>query len=265
MLDACDGIDGVKDRVIEDPLECRFDIECLACKAGQSSTDSNGQLTCLAPSKIAAAKAIYAGPKRSDTHEQLYLGFSLGSEIEWIQQEGSLANAFSIPILQNLVFNNLSYDADTFNWASDVDAVNAKAGTVIDENSPDLSAFHKSGGKLLVSQGWADPYNAATLPIEHLQDVQDFFGGDVSDWYRTFMVPGGGHCGAAGFYPQVPATYHVLPKLIEWVEKGQAPENVKSSGAPDGTERTRRLCAWPKTARLMDAGDVEDWESYECV
>lgn len=38
--------------------------------------------------------------------------------------------------------------------------------------------------------GWADPYNAATLPIEYLERLQDFFGGDVSDFINVFMVPG---------------------------------------------------------------------------
>lgn len=262
MLDACDEIDGVKDRLIEDPLRCPFDIDSLACN--QSHVHSSNRLTCLAPTKIAAAKAIYAGPKRSDNEIQLYPGFSFGSEIEWILQEGSLADAFSIPILQNLVFKDLRYDSDTFDWASDADAVDSQAGTLIDENSPNLSSFRRRGGKILVSQGWADPYNAATTPIEHLQQVEACLGEDVGEFYRLFMVPGGGHCGAASYYPHVPAEYHILPKLVEWVERGEAPESVLTSDPPDGSQRTRKLCAWPKTARYV-GGDVDDWESYDCA
>lgn len=201
---------------------------------------------------------------RSDTDEQLYPGFSLGSEIEWILQEGPLAEAFSIPILQNLVYDDLAYDASTFNWASDVDDVDEKAGQHIDEIDPDLSAFRDGGGKMLVTQGWADPYNAATWPIEHLAQIEHVMGGDVREWFELFMVPGGGHCGAASFYPGVPAVYDTVQALVEWVEHGKIPEEIKSSDPPDGSGRTRKLCPWPENA-VYEGGDADDWRSYSCA
>lgn len=200
---------------------------------------------------------------RYDNGTQLYPGFSLGSESEWLLQEGNLANAFSIPILQNLVYDNLSYDSDTFNWASDVADLDARAGSLIDEISPDLSTFRNHGGKMLVTQGWADPYNAALWPIQHLEQIQNFYKSDVSDFFNLFMVPGGGHCGAAQYYPGVPATYHTVSALVSWVERGQKPEEVLSTDPPDGSGRTRKLCAWPATARFV-GGDEEDWRSYVC-
>jgi feruloyl esterase len=36
VLEACDGLDGVKDGVIENPLQCRFDFAKLACRAGDA-------------------------------------------------------------------------------------------------------------------------------------------------------------------------------------------------------------------------------------
>lgn len=252
-------MDGVEDRVLQNPLECDFDIGTLACSC-EASADED----CLTDSQIGAAKAVYGGPVNPRTGEQLYPGFSFGSEIEWLLQEGALAEAFSIPILQNLVYKNLAYDSSTFNWASDVADVDTQAGTLIDAIDPDLSAFRAGGGKMLVYQGWADPFNAATWPIVHLEQIADALGGDVSDFFELFMVPGGGHCGAASYYPGVPATYHTVEKMIEWVERGERPREVRSSDPPDGSGRTRRLCPWPATARLA-GGDVEDWESYECV
>jgi len=200
---------------------------------------------------------------RSDTGAPLYPGFDLGSESGWAAQEGYLADAFSIPILQNLVYKNLSYNASTFNWASDVGDMDAKAGTYIDEISPNLSSFIGRKGKLLMTQGWADPLNAATWPIEHLEQIQNAYNGSVSDLISLFMVPGGGHCGAAASYPGVPATYHTMSKLVQWVEMGDTPEEILSTGAPDGSSRTRKLCAWPATARYV-SGDVDDWTSYVC-
>lgn len=149
VLDQCDGLDGVVDRLVENPLACNFSIDTLACDKMISNSSE-----CLSAAQLAAAKAIYAGPKDIRNGSAVYPGFSVGSESEWEQgQEGSLAEAFSVPILQNLVYDNLTYDPDTFDWGSDVDDVNNKAGVLIDETSTDLRAFREAGGKMLVSQG----------------------------------------------------------------------------------------------------------------
>ena len=258
-MDECDTIDGVKDRLIENPLLCTFDIESLAC----SSTSINLR-PCLTIDQIEAVKTIYSGPVSVLDRSQIYPGFSYGSESGWIYQEQTLSDAFAIPILQNLVYNNLNYDYRTFNFGTDVRDVDARAGLYIDEISPDLSSFRKSGGKMLVTQGWADQLNAATWPIQHLQALQAFFHGDVSDFFNLFMIPGAGHCGASPNYLDVPATYHTLDKLIEWVEKGDRPEWVLSTDPPDGGNRTRLLCPWPKTAKFVNGGDISWWRSYVC-
>ncbi|KAK5175650.1 uncharacterized protein LTR77_000789 [Saxophila tyrrhenica] len=261
VLDACDTLDGVADRLIENPLRCKFDIQSLACESEGLSTSGNN--TCLTKPQLAASEAIYSGPVRSDNAKPLYPGFSLGSETEWALQEGPLAEAFSIPILQNLVYDDLDYDSDTFNWASDVGDVNRRAGKHIDEISPDLSAFRDAGGRIIVTQGWADPFNAALWPIEHLHRIEKAMGGDVSEWFELFMIPGGGHCGAASGYPSVPATYHTVAPLVKWVEDEKKPKQIRSTAAPDGSDVTRKLCPWPQTAKYT-GGDEGDWKNYVC-
>ena len=138
-----------------------------------------------------------------------------------------------------------------------------KAGTSIDSISPNLTTFRNRGGKLITSQGWADPYNAATWPIEHLGQVEAFFGGDVGEWYKLFMIPGGGHCGAAEHYPGIPATYFVVEEMIQWVEEGKVPKSVQSANPPNGGRRTRKLCFWPEVARFV-GGDEGCAETYVC-
>ncbi|KAK8071027.1 tannase and feruloyl esterase [Apiospora hydei] len=258
-LAQCDAIDGVEDGVIENPLLCDFDINSLAC--GASAEDPTN---CLTEAQLAAAKDIYTGPVDSRTKTSLYPGFSVGSETEWAMQEGELASAFTIPILQNMVFNNLTYDSGNFNWGSDVDLLDERVGTFIDEISPDLSAFQKAGGKMIVMQSWADPYNAALWPIQHLKQLEEAAGGNVGDWFRLFMVPGGGHCGSASNYPQVPANWHSLEAMTEWVESKALPEEMTSSDPADKSSRTRKLCPWPKTANYT-GGNTDEWTSYECV
>ncbi|KAI1075898.1 feruloyl esterase [Whalleya microplaca] len=260
VLAKCDTIDGVEDGVVENPLECDFDVASLQC----SSSETNSS-TCLTPAQVSAAQKIYTGPVDSRSNTSLYPGFSVGSETEWIGQEEELAQAFSVPILQNIVFDNLSYDGSAFNWGTDVDAVDEKVGTLIDEISPDLSVLKASGAKMITFQGWADPYNAATWPIQHLKQIEDSVGGDVSDWFRLFMIPGGGHCGGASNYHQVPGTWHALDALVQWVETGQAPTEILATDPADESLnfKTSKLCPWPQTAKFQ-GGDSNDWKSFEC-
>ncbi|KAL3292541.1 tannase and feruloyl esterase [Colletotrichum asianum] len=257
ILDKCDTLDGVADRVIENPLACSFDLSTLAC-----TTSSTNASTCLTPAQISAAEQIYAGPRHSQTNASLYPGFDLGSESEWINQEGRLSLSFSLPLLQNMVFDDLSYNGSTFDWASDVQALDEKVGSLIDSISTNLTAFKGHGGKLIVTQGWADPYNAATWPIQHLEDVEKVTG-DRKDWASFFMVPGGGHCGGASSYPQVPGKQNSLEALVEWVEKGAAPTELLGSEPADGSSRTRKLCPWPQTAKLLGT-NADDSGSYVC-
>lgn len=261
VLDECDALDGVTDGVLENPLACTFNISSLTCQGGSNSS------TCLTALQVEAAQAIYAGPQY-DNGSFIYPGFDLGSEKEWAQQEASnesLSNAFAVPILQNLVYNNLSYNASTFDFQTDVPAVDQNAGMYIDEITTNLTTFASRGSKMLVTQGWADPYNAATWPIIHLEGIIDQFGGSrnaVSDFLNLFMIPGGGHCGAASNYPQVPATYHTIEKMVEWVERGRKPDWVLSTDPPEGNA-TKLLCPWPQTAAFV-GGDASWWGSYVC-
>jgi len=89
-----------------------------------------------------------------------------------------------------------------------------------------------------------------------------------------FMVPGMFHCaGGIGV-----STFDALTPLVDWVEKGQAPDALQASargaGNAGGTNgdvpaswsaaRTRPLCAYPKVATYNGSGDVERAASFTC-
>lgn len=145
------------------------------------------------------------------TNTTVYPGFSLGSESELLLQETWLYKAYAAPLLQNLIFHNLSYDIDTFSFERDVAQVDATAGPLIDEIGADLSAFQRRGGKMVVTQGkhifkkgasfwtnvanvdpgWTDPFNAATWPIQHLEQLQQSSAeGSVASFFSLYMIPG---------------------------------------------------------------------------
>lgn len=265
VVAACDDIDGVKDGVIANPLNCHFDIRTLKCEKGQNPVNDNDQPVCLTADQLQTAQAFYDGPKDSRNGQEIYPGFNLGSENGWLAQETVLYEDYGTPILQKLVFKNEEYDVTTFNWGSDVDRLDQTASPIIDAINPDLSSFNHRNGKLITTQGWADQYNAATWPIQHLEQIQSALKNtNISDFIRLFMVPGGGHCGANPLYAHVPGTYHVLDPLVQWVEHDQVPEQILSSSPPDGSNTTRKLCPWPKEAKYIK-GSESDWTSYECV
>jgi feruloyl esterase len=54
--------------------------------------------------------------------------------------------------------------------------------------------------------------------------------------------------------------------LVNWVEKGQAPETITASKAlPDGKNRTRPLCPYPTVATYKGQGSTDDAANFQCV
>jgi feruloyl esterase len=161
VLDQCDTLDGVEDRMLENPLLCNFDIDTMSCNSPTANASA-----CLTAAQLTAAKEIYAGPTSAINGAEIYPGFTVGSETSWFDQEGisaSLASAFSIPILQNIVFDNLNYDPLDFNFGTDVTSVDEKVGQYIDEITTDLSVFRNAGGKLIVTQGNKDAFICTSI------------------------------------------------------------------------------------------------------
>ena len=57
--------------------------------------------------------------------------------------------------------------------------------------------------------------------------------------------------------------FDMLTALVDWVEKGIAPDVVTATGrALPG--RSRPLCAYPQHAHYKGTGDPEDAANFEC-
>ena len=85
---------------------------------------------------------------------------------------------------------------------------------------------------------------------------------------RVFPVPGMGHCQGGPATDQVDA----LGALVDWVEKGQAPDRLVARVNPANKElpaswspqRSRPLCPHPQVVRYA-GGDVESATSFRCT
>ncbi|MEP7352012.1 MAG: tannase/feruloyl esterase family alpha/beta hydrolase [Acidobacteriota bacterium] len=125
-----------------------------------------------------------------------------------------------------------------------------------------LNSFSSHGGKLIFYHGLSDPWFSAKDTIDYYTRMSAANGGDtkVKDISRLFLVPGMGHCqgGTATL-----DTFDMLTASVNWVEKGQAPEQVPATGRAF-PNRSRPLCAYPTHAQYKGTGSTEDAANFSC-
>jgi feruloyl esterase len=252
VLAACDALDGVKDRVLEDPRRCHFDPQTIACNGPDAPT-------CLTSPQVDVVRKIYAGPGAS-----LFPGLEPGSELGWATLSGPKPMALAAETYQYLVFKDPTWDYLKFDPARDIATADKVAGPLMNSIDPNLQPFFKHGGRLLMYHGWADPGIAPENSINYFTSVEDAMGGKAkaSDSIRLFMVPGMGHC-AGGDGTDV---FDKIGTLASWVETKQAPESIQAAHKTKGVvDRTRPLCAYPATAHYKGSGSTDDAANFTCA
>jgi len=76
------------------------------------------------------------------------------------------------------------------------------------------------------------------------------------------MAPGVGHC-AGGDGPN---PVGVFEAMVDWVEKGVAPNTLSASRTrQDGTVLSRPLCPYPTTAKWTGKGSTDEAANFTCV
>jgi feruloyl esterase len=250
-LAACDGLDGAKDGVLENPLACTFDPGVLACTAAAAPS------SCLTPPQVDAVRRIYAGAKHATTGEKIFPGLERGSELGW----SPVPVSYAVDYFKHIVFKNPAWDPSTLNFGKDVAEAYPAAHQIFDANDPRLGAFVGRGGKLLMYQGWAEPGIPPGHVVSYYGKVKAQTTGADSA-VRLFMVPGMGHCGGG----DGASTFDMAAALDRWVETGKAPEQIPAARVRNGkTDRTRPLCAYPNYARYSGTGSLDDAANFSCV
>jgi feruloyl esterase len=275
VYEHCDARDGLKDGLIDDPRRCDFQParDLPRCEGAD-------QETCFTPGQIASLERIYgdvmSGGKR------FFPGWPVGAEIAgpngvsgWIGQEFEGPNgpgawaSYGFNFLRYMVpgakppgveiepaamFREFNIDKDPPRMA--------ELHEILDANDPDLSAFRRRGGKLLMYFGWADPQLNPRMGVEYYEQVTATMGTSTNEFARLFMVPGMFHCGGGVGTSQ----FEMAGPLMKWVEADTAPERIEASRVVGGkVVRTRPLCAYPQVARYQGTGSIDESANFACV
>ncbi|MEO5640786.1 MAG: tannase/feruloyl esterase family alpha/beta hydrolase, partial [Sphingomicrobium sp.] len=283
VLAKCDALDGIKDGLLIDPLQCRFDPAELACRPGQAAA------TCLTADQVAVARKFRDGARNSKG-TQLYHGIPWGAEDQWVNYFGWVSptgrqyNGAGYAITGYLGYGagtpeGPAYRISDFDYDRDPPRL-ALAGQLYNPSNPDLSAFHDAGGKLILFHGMNDNNIPVEQSIGYYRKAVAANGGATrtSSFFRLFTPAGMNHCrdGDGG------GDFDWLSALENWVERGQAPQQViayhltkpypsaprslEDYGAPYARmsrhpidaasfDRARPVYPWPIAARYAGKGD----------
>ena len=254
-LNACDADDGLKDGLINDPRQCRWDPAAIQCTGAK--TDS-----CLSSPQVTALRTVYEGIRAPDG-EWAMLPMSRGGEAGWAAFVGTAGdgrdatNGGGLGGLWPIIFGSRPVDLAGMTLADVMQVRGSDFAQMYEAKDPDLRPFFRSGGKLLLWHGESDPGPSPVATNEYFEAVLARAPAARSQ-ARYFTLPGVGHC-AGG-----PGASRVawLDALEAWDETGRAPD-VLLGGGPAGLVRPH--CAWPEVPRYRGSGDANDPASWQCV
>ncbi|WP_456593471.1 tannase/feruloyl esterase family alpha/beta hydrolase [Blastococcus sp. SYSU DS1024] len=262
-IEACDTVgDGVVDGVIGDPFACDFDLTTLV-----GTETPCGVITA---EDVAVMQRIHEGPRGTDGRF-LWYGLPYGApyaglhDVTLDPETGRLVgNPFIYDIwwLRYFVADDPELDWRTIDYPEFerlFDEAVARYGDMMGASDPDLSAFRKNHGKILMWHGLADFGVAVQGTIDYYERVEDELGpGRTRQVLRLFLAPGVGHCGGGAGAQLVDP----FSALVTWVEENQPPKTLDAVTAEGGT---RPVCMYPYVARFVGRGDPGDAGRYRCV
>jgi feruloyl esterase len=178
-------------------------------------------------------------------------------------------------LMQNLSANPLDYTEGT--------AMNERRKQIsewLDATNPDLSAFYKHGGKIILTVGTQDFIASSGAQLDYYQSLINKMGQKkLNKFARMYVVPQAGHGLSGKSYKMngdgetvevknipSPNSNDKMDMIISWVEEGRAPAKtlvINSEGRigvkPEG--KGYLLCSYPNYPRYI-GGPQDQASSY---
>lgn len=289
ILGRCDALDGVSDGLVQATAECQAAFN-LARDVPTCTGERDG--SCLTAAQKDVVGSIFRGAVTADGR-RVYSTFPFEpglTSANWALWEFTLPVARSAGSVSMIVKsppeNPVGFDARAFTMGTPLETLFEFAFStslrypvpamtfMTPPNPTDLRELRNRGGKIMVYHGAADAVFSVDSSTNWFTALNAAYGGTAADFARVFSVPGMAHCSGG------PATdqFDMLTALVEWVERGRAPDSVaafaRGPGNPGGANtevpvtwaanRSRPLCPFPQVARYLGTGNVEDAASFVC-
>jgi hypothetical protein len=299
----CDKLDGLIDGIINNYMGCRaiFDVtqgspnrQPWAAKRCPNNIDPNPADTspnaCLTDGQISTLQFVYSRYPLKAAFANGVMSFGMwvpnidpagNGIIQTARVRGQEGAAADAPLFAHIAVPGVAAGLMRDLNANPLDFVETEAITrkrhelseVLDSTNPDLSAFNRRQGKMIVVIGTNDTLASPGAQLDYYQSVIDRMGQSVVDQFaRFFVIPQAGH-GLTGVnysidgdgktIPSVPVpnSFDRLSVLTDWVEKKVAPG--KSLTVTAG-EKSLPLCSYPTYPKYVN-GPAGSASSYACA
>jgi feruloyl esterase len=285
IAEKCDALDGARDGMVHATQACQaaFNVrtDVKTCVA-----ERNG--SCLSPAQKDVIASTFAGGKTT-SGRPIYVnvpydpGVAGSSWAMWkfvnsfTRDPLAIGSVFSVPPgpvdpLKDDVSARLAmFDAINEMYRESGFSLMAPPR---EENPANLADLRARGAKIILYHGVSDPIFSAEDTRQWMERLGQAGVNPANDFARYFPVPGMSHCSGGPATDQV----DLLTPLVQWVERGIAPQavvaSVRGAGNAGGVNaeltkdwspsRTRPLCAYPQYAHYKGSGNTEDAANFSC-
>jgi pimeloyl-ACP methyl ester carboxylesterase len=300
----CDKLDGLIDGVINNYMGCRsiFDVaqgapnrQPWAAKRCPNNIDPNpadrSSSACLTDGQISTLQLTYGRYLFESALANGVMSFGM-----WLPntdpagnglistgrlrgQEGAASDA---PLFAHISVAGLTAGLMRDIHANPLDLVETDAAImrrrrelseILDSANPDLTAFNRRQGKMIVINGTNDTLASPGAQLDYYQSVIDKMGQSAVDQFaRFFVIPQTGHGLSGTNYSvdgdgktipsaAIPNGFNRLSTLMDWVEKKVVPG--KSLIVTAG-EKSLPLCSYPAYPKYV-SGPTGSASSYVCA
>ncbi|PWJ26831.1 feruloyl esterase [Branchiibius hedensis] len=265
VLAKCDGIDGVKDGLLQNPTQCNFDPYSLVCAKGQTAN-------CLTKAEAGVVWRLHNGATdKKGTRLEPAIAHEWGSELDWTLFVPSAQG--QTPMSANFALSYLRYLVDPNNQNPNLQLTDFKFTTqefwkAVQSSSyeasldPNLTGFQASGGKLLLWHGWEDQHISPQNTLAYYDAVKKTMGTvRANSFVKLYLFPGVAHCGGG----EGPNQFDVLTPVMAWTESGRTPTKIiasridQTSGA---VTMTRPVYPYPQQVRWTGKGSTNDAKNF---
>ena len=171
-------------------------------------------------------------------------------------------------LMKDLVANPLDY-MEGGRW----NARREELSQWLDSTNPDLSAFARRGGRMIVAIGTNDTLASPGAQLDYYQSVIDTMGrAQVDVFARLYVIPQAGHGlsgtsytidgdGKALTAAPIPNGWNRVNLLTAWVERAIAPGLSETVTAG---QKSLPLCSYPTYPKYI-SGSADEAPSYRCA